>query len=35
VSPQAWQRIYGANKAVIGADPSQLRLGMRLTIPES
>jgi nucleoid-associated protein YgaU len=35
VSPQAWQRIYDANKAVIGADPSQLRLGMRLTIPES
>jgi hypothetical protein len=35
VSPQAWQRIYDANKAVIGADPSQLRLGVRLTIPES
>ena len=35
VSPQAWKRIYDANKAVIGADPSQLRLGMRLTIPDS
>jgi hypothetical protein len=35
VSPQAWKRIYDANKAVIGADPSQLRMGMRLTIPES
>jgi len=34
-SPQAWKRIYDANKAVIGTDPSQLRLGMRLTIPES
>jgi nucleoid-associated protein YgaU len=35
VSPQAWKRLYDANKAVIGADPSQLRMGMRLTIPES
>jgi len=35
VSSQAWKRIYDANKAVIGADPSQLRMGMRLTIPES
>jgi nucleoid-associated protein YgaU len=35
VSPQAWKRIYDANKAMIGADPSQLRLGMRLTIPDS
>ena len=35
VSPQAWKRIYDANKAVIGADPSQLRMGMRLTIPDS
>jgi nucleoid-associated protein YgaU len=34
-SPQAWKRIYDANKAVIGADPSQIRMGMRLTIPES
>ena len=33
VSPQAWKRIYDANKAVIGADPSQLRIGMQLTIP--
>ena len=35
VSPQAWKRIYDANKAVIGADPSQLRMGIRLTMPES
>jgi ABC-type amino acid transport substrate-binding protein/phage tail protein X len=33
VSPQAWTRIYDANKAAIGADPSRLRLGMQLTIP--
>ena len=32
-SPQAWQRIYDANKAAIGADPSRLRIGMQLTIP--
>jgi len=35
VSPQDWKRIYDVNKAVIGADPAQLRMGMRLTIPES
>ena len=35
VAPQAWKRIYDVNKAVIGADPAQLRMGMRLTIPES
>ena len=35
VSPQAWKRMYDANKAVIGADPSQLRMGIRLTMPES
>jgi nucleoid-associated protein YgaU len=32
-SPQAWKRIYDANKAAIGADPSRLRIGMQLTIP--
>ena len=35
VSPRSWKRIYEANQAVIGADPSQLRIGMPLTIPES
>jgi hypothetical protein len=35
VSPRSWKRIYEANKAVIGADPSQLRIGMQLTLPES
>jgi nucleoid-associated protein YgaU len=33
MSPQAWQHIYNANKAAIGADPSRLRIGMQLTIP--
>jgi nucleoid-associated protein YgaU len=33
VSPQAWKRIYDANKVAIGADPSRLRIGMQLTIP--
>jgi len=32
-SPQAWKRIYDANKAAIGADPSRLRMGMQLAIP--
>jgi nucleoid-associated protein YgaU len=35
VSPRSWKRIYDANQAVIGDDPSQLRIGMQLTIPES
>lgn len=30
----AWQRIYAANRAVIGADPSLIRPGQRLTLPE-
>jgi ABC-type amino acid transport substrate-binding protein len=34
VSPRSWTRIYNANKAVIGANPSRIRIGMRLTIPE-
>ena len=33
VSPQAWKRIYDTNKGAIGADPSRLRIGMQLTIP--
>jgi ABC-type amino acid transport substrate-binding protein len=35
VSPRSWKRIYEANKAVIGEDPSRLRIGMQLIIPES
>jgi ABC-type amino acid transport substrate-binding protein len=35
VSPRSWKRIYEANQAVIGANPSRLRIGMQLTIPES
>jgi nucleoid-associated protein YgaU len=34
VSPNAWQRIYRANQAAIGANPANLRVGMELTIPE-
>lgn len=34
VSPASWKRIYEANKAVIGPDPSKLRIGMRLRIPQ-
>jgi nucleoid-associated protein YgaU len=34
VSPRAWKRIYNANQDVIGANPSRLRIGMQLTIPE-
>jgi nucleoid-associated protein YgaU len=33
VSPGSWQRIYAANKEVIGPHPSRLRIGMRLRIP--
>ncbi|MDA1007772.1 MAG: LysM peptidoglycan-binding domain-containing protein [Planctomycetota bacterium] len=28
-----WSRIYDANKATIGSDPSKLKLGMKLQIP--
>jgi ABC-type amino acid transport substrate-binding protein/phage tail protein X len=34
VSPASWKRIYEANKAVIGPNPSRLRIGMRLRIPQ-
>ena len=33
VGPNAWRRIYEANKAAIGDDPNRLEVGMRLTIP--
>ena len=33
VSPVSWKRIYAANKAVIGPNPSRLRIGMQLRIP--
>jgi ABC-type amino acid transport substrate-binding protein len=33
VGPKAWHRIYDANKDAIGADPSALKLGMKLKIP--
>jgi nucleoid-associated protein YgaU len=28
-----WQEIYRANRAVVGADPSLIRHGMRLAVP--
>jgi RND family efflux transporter MFP subunit len=34
VSPTAWRLIYEANQAAIGANPSNLRVGIELTIPE-
>jgi ABC-type amino acid transport substrate-binding protein len=34
VSPASWKRIYEANREVIGPDPSRIRIGMRLTLPE-
>jgi phage tail protein X len=33
VSPASWKRIYEANKACIGDNPSVLAAGMQLTIP--
>ncbi|MEM7024686.1 MAG: transporter substrate-binding domain-containing protein [Pseudomonadota bacterium] len=33
VSPSSWQKIYEANKAVIGDNPSLIEVGMSLTIP--
>jgi ABC-type amino acid transport substrate-binding protein len=33
VGPNAWRRIYEANKAAIGDNPNRLEVGMRLTIP--
>jgi LysM repeat protein len=32
-SPTSWRRIYAANRAVIGSDPTQLQVGMVLVIP--
>jgi len=32
-SEQSWRKIYDANRAVIGADPTRLQAGMVLTIP--
>jgi serralysin len=32
-SEAAWQKIYNANRAIIGADPTQLKVGMVLVIP--
>lgn len=32
-SEASWRKIYEANKAVIGADPTQLQIGMVLVIP--
>jgi putative glutamine transport system substrate-binding protein len=34
VGPRSWRRIYEANKAAIGDDPSRIRVGMSLTIPQ-
>ena len=34
VSPASWQRIYEANRQVIGDNPSRIRVGMELTIPQ-
>jgi nucleoid-associated protein YgaU len=33
VGPNAWRRIYEANKGAIGDNPNRLQVGMRLTIP--
>jgi nucleoid-associated protein YgaU len=34
VAPRSWRRIYEANRAAIGDDPSRIQVGMRLTIPQ-
>jgi polar amino acid transport system substrate-binding protein len=34
VSPASWQRIYQANRAVIGDNPSRIKVGMELAIPQ-
>ena len=31
----AWHRLYDANRAVVGADPSVLRVGVALCVPQS
>lgn len=33
VGPNSWQRLYEANRDVIGDDPSRLEVGMVLTVP--
>jgi nucleoid-associated protein YgaU len=33
VSPSSWQKIYRANKEIIGDNPSLIKVGMNLTIP--
>jgi nucleoid-associated protein YgaU len=33
--PELWPRIYDANRDVIGPDPDNLQVGMRLKIPPS
>lgn len=30
-----WQNLYAANKSVIGANPNQLRIGEKLTVPKA
>jgi hypothetical protein len=34
VSPGSWERIYQANKEVIGDNPSRIKVGMELAIPQ-
>jgi nucleoid-associated protein YgaU len=34
VSPASWQRIYQANREVIGDNPSRIKVGMELAIPQ-
>ena len=34
VSPTSWQRIYEANRELIGDDPSRIEVGMTLAIPQ-
>jgi ABC-type amino acid transport substrate-binding protein len=34
VSPASWRRIYEANRDAIGDNPSRIRVGMTLTIPQ-
>jgi nucleoid-associated protein YgaU len=34
VSPTSWQRIYEANREIIGDDPSRIEVGMTLAVPQ-
>jgi nucleoid-associated protein YgaU len=34
VSPASWQRIYQANREVIGDNPSRIKVGMEFAIPQ-